>query len=79
MTAKLIRLTKVQEKTGLSRTSIWRAERVGTFPKRRRLGPNSVAWIEAEIDTWINSRTPISQRTTLVTVGTAGERKSGAA
>ena len=30
--------------TGLSRSTAWREERAGRFPKRHRISPNSVAW-----------------------------------
>ncbi len=54
---KLLRFPGVKVKTGgLSRTTIWRLERDGLFPKRRLLTGKIVAWDEAEIDDWINSR-----------------------
>jgi prophage regulatory protein len=53
---KLIRLNQVLALTGLSRGTIYRMERAGSFPLRRRLGTNSVAWIEHEITTWMESR-----------------------
>jgi len=43
----------VSKMTGLSRVSIWRRERDGKFPKRVRLGSNSVGWLEAEILDWL--------------------------
>ncbi len=55
--ANLLRFPGVQVKTGgLSRTTIWRLERDGQFPKRRLITGKIVAWDEAEIDDWINSR-----------------------
>lgn len=55
--AKLLRFRGVQVKTGgLSRTTIWRLERDGLFPKRRLLTGKIVAWDEDEIDDWIKSR-----------------------
>ncbi len=33
-----------------------RMEKAGTFPKRIRLGPNRVGWVEAEILDWIQHR-----------------------
>ena len=53
---KLIRLNQVLALTGLSRGTIYRLERTGSFPLRRRLGPNSVAWPEHEITAWMESR-----------------------
>lgn len=57
---KLIRAKQVVHVTGLSRGTIYRLERAGTFPSRRRLSPNSVAWIEKEIAEWMESRPALS-------------------
>ncbi len=35
---------------------IRRLEKQGKFPKRVRLGPNRVGWLEHEIDEWIVDR-----------------------
>lgn len=43
-------------KVGLSRIHLYRLERAGQFPKRVRLGPNSVGWVEEELEEWIRSR-----------------------
>jgi prophage regulatory protein len=40
-------------KTGLSRPSIYRYMKRGRFPPRRRVGPNRVAWLPAEVVAWI--------------------------
>jgi len=55
---KLLRQKQVIDATGLSRMTIWRLERAGQFPQRRRLGPNAIGWVENEIDEWIASRPP---------------------
>ncbi len=53
---RILRKPEVEEKTGLSGQTIWRKERAGQFPRRITLGPNSVGWLEAEIDEWIAAR-----------------------
>ena len=35
---------------------IARLEKAGQFPKRLRLGQNRVAWLEAEVENWIEER-----------------------
>lgn len=50
---KILRTDEVVRRTGLSRTTLWRRERQGEFPARRRIGENSVGWLESEIDRWI--------------------------
>ena len=55
--AKLIRLSAVQERIGgLSRSTIWRLERDGLFPRRRVVSTKIIAWDETEIEDWIRSR-----------------------
>ena len=47
---------KVEAVTSLSRTTRWRRERRGEFPKRVRLSPGRVGWRQADIEAWISSR-----------------------
>ncbi len=56
MAKKVLRPREVTKKVNLSRTTIWRREREGNFPRRIRLGPNSTGWLEEEIDAWLDSR-----------------------
>jgi len=60
MNIRLVRAREVQRLTGLSRSSIFRRERDGDFPARRKIGSNSIAWIYEEIEAWIRSRQPAS-------------------
>ena len=53
---RFIREDEVRRITGLSRTTRWRLEREGYFPKRRRITPNAIAWLETEITEWMQSR-----------------------
>ena len=54
-TMRLLRLPDVCEITGLSPTTVWRREKDGQFPRRRRLGANLVAWRSDEIEAWIEA------------------------
>jgi prophage regulatory protein len=56
VTLKLIYQRELEEKLGKCRQTIHRWERAGNFPRRRLIGKNSVAWIESEVDAWIESR-----------------------
>lgn len=40
----------------LSKCQLWRLERSGKFPKRVPLSPARHAWIEREIDAWIDTK-----------------------
>ncbi len=53
---RIIRAKEVAKITGLSRTTIWRMEKAGTFPARVSLGGNSVGWKHSEIQEWLRSR-----------------------
>ena len=54
---RLLRFPAIRERVGLSRSTVWRLERRGEFPKHRRISANAVAWIDEEVMTWIRSRT----------------------
>ncbi len=54
---KLLRFPVVREMTGLSRSTIWRLERRGEFPKHHRIAPNVVAWVVGDVSDWIQLRT----------------------
>jgi prophage regulatory protein len=56
MDYKLIREPQVLSLTGLSKTTRWRLERDGKFPKKRQLSANTVAWMFSEIEAWIQTR-----------------------
>jgi len=49
----LLRLPAVKSKTGLSKTEIYRREKRGDFPARRKLSSRVTVWAEAEIDAWV--------------------------
>src|SRR4051812_41744783 len=46
MSVKLIRIEEVQKRVPLSRATLWRKERAGTFPRRIKLSSNAVGWDE---------------------------------
>jgi len=53
---RVMRKKEVLAIVGLSDVSVWRQEQVGTFPRRIRLGGNSVGWLKSEIDGWLEQR-----------------------
>ena len=52
----ILRERKVLEITGLSRTTIWRQEKKGNFPLRRKISDRAVGWLKSEILTWLENR-----------------------
>ena len=58
---KFLRFPEVRERTGLSRSTIWRLERRGEFPQHHRISPNVVAWVDHDVAAWIERRaTPVA-------------------
>ena len=53
---RFLRQRQVIERVGYSPMHIWRLEKAGKFPRRVKLGPNSVGWVSTEIDAWIEAR-----------------------
>ncbi len=53
---RIIRAKEVQEMIGISRTTLWRMEKKGEFPRRVSLGVGSVGWRLGEVKQWINQR-----------------------
>ena len=59
----ILRLKQVTAKTGISRATIYKSIKSGTFPKQVNLGPRSVGWLKSEIQNWIQERISASRRT----------------
>lgn len=57
----LIKLTSVISMTGLSKSSIYAMMQKGQFPKNVTIGARAVAWIEAEIQNWIEEKISLSR------------------
>lgn len=53
---KFLRIKQVADKTGLSRSTIYRLEAAGLFPRRVQLSQGAVAWHEAAVDDWMRER-----------------------
>ncbi|MFA7276623.1 MAG: AlpA family transcriptional regulator [Pseudobdellovibrionaceae bacterium] len=53
---RFLRLADVKERTGLSRSTIYLNISKGTFPRNISLGNRCVAWLESEIDAWMQAR-----------------------
>lgn len=50
----LLDVNEVSRRTALSRTTIWRKRREGTFPEPLRLSEQCVRWRSDHIENWIN-------------------------
>lgn len=47
---------KVEPRVGISRTTAWRLQRAGEFPKPYVMSPGRVAYRESEVEAWKASR-----------------------
>ncbi|MBC3864352.1 AlpA family phage regulatory protein [Undibacterium jejuense] len=54
---RLLRLPSVLNKVPFSKTELYRRIRAGNFPASIRLGLRSVAWLESDIDEYIQKLT----------------------
>jgi prophage regulatory protein len=48
----ILRVSEVEERTGLSRITIWRKVRAGAFPPPIQLSENTIGWPEADVAAW---------------------------
>jgi prophage regulatory protein len=66
---KILRMSSVVNKLGVARSTIYdwinpKSPRYdATFPKQRRLGIQSVGWLESELDEWLLKRNQVSSTT----------------
>lgn len=56
MNTKLLKLPEVIRLTALSRSSIYAYSSIGEFPKPIPTGKRAVAWLESEINEWIDTK-----------------------
>ena len=57
--SKILRFAQVAAKTGLSRATVYRRIRAGTFPTPLNLSEDAgpqLGWIEEEVDEWVAAR-----------------------
>ena len=58
---RILRLPEVLRITGLSRASIYRLVRSGTFPPSVKLTARTIGWNSTDIETWIAARAATSK------------------
>jgi prophage regulatory protein len=70
-TDRYIRFPELRTLVALSRTTIWRLVRCGTFPPPRRIGPGAVGWLLSEVAGWMANRATTVPRSRLASNGAA--------
>lgn len=53
---RILRNSDLDAITGISRTTRWRMEQNGQFPKRRQISYGAVGWASSEVETWMQER-----------------------
>ncbi|OAT21119.1 AlpA family transcriptional regulator [Buttiauxella noackiae ATCC 51607] len=56
MSKRLMKMPEVMHRTGNGKSWIYRLISQGRFPKPIKIGSRSIAFIESEVDEWINQR-----------------------
>ena len=56
MSLKLLRMAEVVERTGLSRSTLYRLIGAGEFPEPVQVGLQRIGFIEAEINDWLEKK-----------------------
>lgn len=59
---RFLRLPEVMKRTALSRSSIYLNITENKFPKPINIGVRSVAWLERDVDAWVQLRIEESRR-----------------
>lgn len=52
---RILRLGSVLERTGLSRSTLYRKINAGTFPPQVRISERCIGWRENEIEQWLRN------------------------
>ena len=61
---RVLRLPRVMELTGLSRSTIYARMANATFPRSILLGARAIGWLAFDIDEWIDERVAESRKET---------------
>lgn len=59
---RFLRLDEVREKTGLSKSAIYNQIRKGEFPASVPIGSRTVAWLESDINEWLEWQVQVRDR-----------------
>jgi prophage regulatory protein len=61
---RILRMRTVLGRTGLSRSTLYRKMRGGTFPKQVRISEHCCGWRESAINRWIADPTAYNEKKT---------------
>jgi prophage regulatory protein len=52
---RILRLKVVLERTGLTRSTLYRKMQIGTFPKQLRISVRCAGWRESDVEAWLRN------------------------
>lgn len=52
---RILRLNTVLDRTGLSRSTLYRKIQTGTFPKQVRIAARCAGWRESAVNDWVRN------------------------
>jgi prophage regulatory protein len=58
---KIIRPAMLAEMLGVSTVTIWRMEKRGELPPKKKLTPRTTGWLESDIIEWLNNAPTVSR------------------
>ena len=53
--SRILRLNAVLDRTGLSRSTLYRKVERGTFPAQMRISERCIGWRESEVERWLRN------------------------
>ncbi len=59
---RLLRLRQVMSVTGLARSTVYKYCSENSFPRPIHLGERNVAWVESEVQQWIEHKIGVRDR-----------------
>jgi len=66
MSETILRIEAVKAATGLSRSTIWRLEREGDFPRHVKIASGrAVGWPASRVEAWIRQRIAAADSTAI--------------
>ena len=57
----ILRRQQVQQRTGLSRSTLYQYIKYGAIPASVQLGPRAVGWLESDVSDWISARVKVAR------------------
>lgn len=58
----VISINELSRITGKSRSTLWRWSKSGNLPTPIQLGPNSVGFLQSDIEHWLESKRPTQEK-----------------